>query len=280
MKVAVTLDLGLLKPKSWVEGMKALREAGATRVELQFNSYLSLMAAEKLGWRKLRDMIQEATLRIAGVHAPFIELNIASPVPSERKAAEKSVEKAIEIAYRLEADYIVIHPGTITVYQWIAEEKTKEKTVNLLKKLSEKASDMNVVAGLENLVKREYKGYWFPEEFPHMRRPLISTPEEHMSIITTVTSASAVIDLGHYALVGVKTKKAIQKLASIAIAVHAHNNDKKIDCHWPLNRGSINWREALEELKRTGYKGYLTIENFRPDWVRESICYLATIVDF
>ncbi|RLG49799.1 MAG: hypothetical protein DRN96_09015 [Thermoproteota archaeon] len=277
MRLAASLDLGLMKPRSWKKGMKALREAGATRVELQFNSYVVLLAAEKLEWKKLKDMMQEASLKTAGVHAPFMELNLASPVPSERRTAEKAIEKTIEAAYRLEAEYIVIHPGTVTIYQWVAEESSEEEAIAALVRLTEKASDADIAVGLENLVRREYRGYWLPEEFPHMKKPLISTPEEHAALVSAVGTASAVLDIGHYILTGISPEKAIQKLAPVTVAIHAHNNDRKIDCHWPLNRGYANWTEITGELEKIGYRGYLTIENFRADWVKESIEYLAAI---
>ncbi|NAZ13339.1 MAG: hypothetical protein GU359_04200, partial [Desulfurococcales archaeon] len=85
-------------------------EQGLDHVEIDIDSLLDL---DDNTWiMRFKDVFSSYNISI-GVHAPWREIHLASPLDDIREASEKIIIKILEILDKLDIDYdyIIIHPS-------------------------------------------------------------------------------------------------------------------------------------------------------------------------
>ena len=183
------------------------------------------------------------------LHAPFADINIASPVKPMLDASMKRLRESLANAHALDAKMWVFHPGQRTgIGQFYpnADYKTMFQSIT---ELYEEAEDYGINIALENLPGK----YWF----------LMSTPKEFMRLYKeTNLPIGITLDLGHANLEG-QIKPFVDQLADKIVHVHASNNDGSDDQHNGVEDGTINYNSFAENLKKIGYDKWVMVESAR-----------------
>ncbi|NPA63009.1 MAG: sugar phosphate isomerase/epimerase [Methanococci archaeon] len=185
------------------------------------------------------------------VHAPFSDLNPASMNEKVRKLTIECIRDAIEGAFELDAEIVVVHPGYIPELWSNYKSEILDNNFSTLSEIVEIAEDYGIKIGLENM--------------PNFRGVLGTTPESLLDIIKDIDSKNLGItfDIGHANTVA-NPSEFVEKLHKIGIGiihVHIHDNNGYEDEHLRIGEGNINFIDVLEKLKEIDYKGVLSIEN-------------------
>ncbi len=181
------------------------------------------------------------------LHAPFADINIASPVKPMLSASLKRLKQSLQNAAAMDAKLWVFHPGQRTgIGQFYpgADFKQMCKSIQELYAVSE---EYGINIALENLPAK----YWFlmnsPEEFQKMYK------ETNLPIGITM-------DLGHANLEG-QIQPFFSLLADKIVHIHASNNDGSDDQHFGVEDGNIDYNWFAETLEKIGYDKIVVVES-------------------
>lgn len=192
------------------------------------------------------------------LHAPFADVNIASPIKSLLNASVKRVKQSIEHANDLEAKLLVFHPGALTGISQFYPGAQWKQNVASIEEIYATAENYGVNVALENLPGK----YWF----------LMNSPEEFSKFYReTNLPLGIVMDLGHAHLEGL-IEPFFNQLADKIVHIHASDNDGTDDQHNGIGDGTINYQWLAEMLKKISYNKSIIVESTKN--VSESISKL------
>jgi sugar phosphate isomerase/epimerase len=181
------------------------------------------------------------------VHAPFADINIASPSKPMLKAMIKRLETSISYASDLDAYVWVFHPGLrtgISMFYPGMDWLQNLKTTRLLLKI---ASDYGVRIAIENV----------PEPYPF----LMKSVEDFTKFCEEINEdVSLVLDVGHANLNG-QTERFLTVFKDKIVHMHVHDNDGKGDLHLGIGFGNIDWKKFADVLARISYDKVVMIES-------------------
>jgi len=181
------------------------------------------------------------------VHAPFADINIASPSKLIRKAILKRLEKSIACASVLEAYMWVFHPGLQTGISMFYPGMDWLQNLQTAQMLSKIAKDYNMKIAIENV----------PEPYPF----LMKNVEDFTSFYDEINEdIDLVFDVGHANLNG-QIERFLTVFADKIMHIHAHDNNGKNDQHLGIGYGNIDWKKFAHTLKRIFYDKILIIES-------------------
>ena len=195
------------------------------------------------------------------VHAPYIDINLASMNQTIRKASEKVILNSIAFAADFGAKLVVSHVGRLS------RDYPKEMITQSLK---------NVIPCLRNLTNAsENNDVVFTIENDHRSNDqiLAGYPEQLMQLIQKV-GCKFTLDVGHANTLTTKNETFIGTLAEHIVNIHLHDNDGEHDTHLSLGKGNINFSAVLANLRRIGYKGPLIVEVHSSAGLKESVTLL------
>jgi len=182
------------------------------------------------------------------VHAPFADINIASPSKPILKAILKRLEKSIAYASDLNAYVWVFHPGLKTGVSmfypgmdWLQNRKTAQSLFKI-------ASDYDVKIAIENV----------PEPYPFLMKSVKDFTKFYEEINEDI---GLVFDVGHANLNG-QTERFLTVFADKIVHMHAHDNRGKDDEHLGIGRGTIDWENVASLLRRVSYDKTVIVESF------------------
>lgn len=170
------------------------------------------------------------------VHAPFADINIASPSKLMFKAMLKRLERSICYASNLDAYVWVFHPGLktgISMFYPGADWNQNQKTVRLLLKI---ASDYGVRIAIENV----------PEPFPFLMKSVDDFKKFYQEIGEDV---GLVFDVGH-ANLNKQIERFLTVFADKIVHMHLHDNLGISDQHLGIGYGNIDWKHFADMLKQ------------------------------
>lgn len=108
------------------------------------------------------------------------------------------------------------------------------------------------------------------------------TAEAVLEIINQVNSANlkVLFDGFNYLIDGVNMLKAYDNLKTYVVHYHMKNYLWKDRVSMPLNKGDVDFTELFSQIKKAGYKGFISFEYFcdNPDeLIKESIQWIESI---
>jgi sugar phosphate isomerase/epimerase len=181
------------------------------------------------------------------LHAPFADVNIASPAKPLLSASLKRLTNSLANANAIDAKMWVFHPGQRTgIGQFYpnADFKTMCQSIQKLYAISEEYG-LNIA--LENLPAK----YWF----------LMNTPEEFMRMYKEINLPIGItMDLGHANLEG-QIQPFFKLLADKIVHIHASNNDGTGDQHNGVEDGNIDYNWFAETIEKIGYDKTIVVES-------------------
>ncbi len=196
------------------------------------------------------------------IHAPFADINIASPSKCMLKAMLKRLEKSITLANILEAHVWVFHPGLktgISMFYPGADWIQNCKTARLLCDIAE---EHGVKIAIENV----------PEPYPFLMKSV-----EHFQRFykDADLDLGIALDIGHANLNG-QIELFLETFHDKIVHIHAHDNSGKDDEHLGVGYGTVNWEKIATLLKRINYSETIIVESV--EHVPESIEKLKALL--
>jgi len=181
------------------------------------------------------------------LHAPFADINIASPIKPLLNASMKRLKQSLLNASVMDAKLWVFHPGQRTGIGQFYPGQDFKQMCQSIQEIYKDAEEYGVNIALENLPAK----YWF----------LMNTPEEFMRMYKeTNLPIGITIDLGH-ANLEKQIHPFFNLLADKIIHIHASDNDGADDQHLGIGEGNIDWNWFAETLKKVSYNKSVIVES-------------------
>jgi len=191
------------------------------------------------------------------MHAPFADINIASPNPVLRRVMLKRLEKSLGYAHELKCKQWIFHSGWKSGVSEFYPNLDWQLNLRSVKTLLAVAKKLRVDIAIENT----------PEPFSFLVKRMRDVALFY-SELGADTDLGIALDVGH-----ANTTKEIfgfiDKFSDKIVHVHVSDNDGKYDSHRGVGYGKIDWKAVAKALKRIDYKGLIMCESV--DHVQESI---------
>ena len=191
------------------------------------------------------------------IHAPFMDVNIASPQDQSRLNSIDQIKSSIDLANEINAEAVVVHPGLIS---FLANKYFKKEVYEFanqsIKEIGDYAKDLGVMATIENMPNFESMIY---QNIVDLNQLLVEN-EMHMTL-----------DIGHANHVGYAPEDMI--FDSIK-HIHVHDNLGDDDSHLPLGEGSIDLKYIINTLESKNYDGIYILEVNDYDSIKKSYEYM------
>ncbi|MEE0941896.1 MULTISPECIES: sugar phosphate isomerase/epimerase family protein [unclassified Methanobrevibacter] len=191
------------------------------------------------------------------IHAPFMDVNIASPQDQSRLNSIAQIKSSIDLANEINAEAVVVHPGLIS---FLANKYFKKEVYEFanqsIKEIGDYAKNLGVMATIENMPNFESMIY---QNIADLNQLLVEN-EMHMTL-----------DIGHANHVGYAPDEMI--FDSIK-HIHVHDNLGDDDSHLPLGEGSIDLKYIINTLESKNYDGIYILEVNDYDSIKKSYEYM------
>jgi sugar phosphate isomerase/epimerase len=181
------------------------------------------------------------------VHAPFADINIASPSKPVLSVSLKRLKESMAYANALNAKLWVFHPGNRTGISMFYPGEDWKQNILGIRALHETAEEFGLNIALENL----------PEKYGF----LMKQPEDFQRFYkaTGLNDIGIVLDVGHANLEG-QTEQFLRKLPDKIVHIHVSDNMGENDQHLGIGYGKINWQQFAETLHGIAYDKTVMIE--------------------
>ena len=194
--------------------------------------------------RNMRQALTAVGIEARTVHANFgSSMDLSSPDRSIREAGTNTFQTALDLAVRMDAKIIIVHPSSEPITNNARLERMK-LAKGSIEALAEMAHQADCRIAIELLP----------------RTCLGRSAEELLQLIEGVDAAGACLDTNHlmgdYALL----PEAVHELGSRLIALHCSDYDGTDERHWPPLRGVIDWGQFLSALRDIGFSGPFNYE--------------------
>ena len=189
------------------------------------------------------------------VHAPFADVNIASPSRSLRGAMVKRLERSIVHARALDAYIWIFHPGTktgISIFNPSRDWVQNLETAEILARIADK---QGVRVAIENV----------PEPFPFLMKSVDDFREFYAKVHENI---GLVLDVGHSNISG-QTESFLKAFSDRIVHMHWSDNDGKSDQHLGIGHGTVEWGRIASLMKEKPYDKTIVIESV--EHVEESL---------
>jgi len=193
--------------------------------------------------------IQRDTGLEFAVHAPFVDINIASPSPVLRRVMLKRLEKSLGHARQLKCKQWVFHSGWKSGVSEFYPDLDWQLNLRSVRSLMAVSKKLGVDIAMENT----------PEPF-HFLVKRMRDVALFYSELGGDTDLGIAFDVGH-----ANTTKEIfgfiDQFGARIVHVHVSDNEGKYDQHKGVGYGKIDWEAVAKALKRINYKGVVICES-------------------
>ncbi len=195
---------------------------------------------------KLNEIAKAKGIRYT-VHAPFADINIASPSKPMLNATVKRLEQSMAYARDLNAQLWVFHPGARTGISDFYPGQDWKQNIQTIRDLHETAEKHGLNTAIENL----------PEKYGFLMR----NPADFQRFYkeTSLHDIGIVLDVGHANLEN-QTINFLRRLPDKIVHMHISDNMGENDQHLGIGHGKIDWQQFAETLKEIAYDKNIIIE--------------------
>jgi len=200
--------------------------------------------------KELKKRAKKEKVKILSLHAPS-GIDISDMDEWNRVRSVREVEKAIVIANRLAAEYVVVHPG---------EERKGEGQLEELKKSLTEIAEFSGDWGVRTLIENTQPG------------KVGDNPNELKTMLEwTNGKGGFCLDTSHLNLYGMKMSEGIRILGENIRQIHVSDNFGKNDDHLVPYEGNVDWEDFLRGAKVLDFDGILCFELMASKDYREVI---------
>jgi sugar phosphate isomerase/epimerase len=196
-------------------------------------------------------------------HAPFADINIASPSKPILTASLKRLKESMAYANALNAKLWVFHPGNKTGISSFYPGEDWKQNIRGIRELHETAEEYGLNIAIENL----------PEKYGF----LMKKPEDFQKFYkeTSLNDVGIALDVGH-ANLEAQTEQFLKKLPDKIVHIHVSDNMGENDQHLGIGYGKIDWQQFAETLREIDYDKKVMIESV--EHVEESLKKLRQLL--
>lgn len=202
----------------------------------------------------IRKIASEKSFELT-LHAPFVDMNIASPNPILRRTILRQLEKSILYASRLDCRLLVFHPGKRTGISEFYPGLDWQLNLESMRYLLDVARRHGVEIAVENV----------PDPFPFLMKSVDDFSRFYNEFDGDI---ALTLDIGH-ANVNHQVLEFIQQFPKRIVHIHASDNDGTFDFHSGIGYGSVNWEKVASAIKKINYDNIIMLESI--DHVEESL---------
>jgi sugar phosphate isomerase/epimerase len=256
-KIGVSMLYCLSEPFS-----KMLKRLAKVNVQLVEVVDEGLHELNKKRVAKLNAIAKSKGIRYT-VHAPFADINIASPSKLMLNASIKRLEQSMAYANDLNAQLWVFHPGAKTGISSFYPGEDWKQNSQTIQQLHKTAENHGLNTAIENL----------PEKYGF----LMKTPEDFQKFYkeTSLNDIGIALDVGH-ANLEKQTENFLRKLPDKIVHMHVSDNMGENDQHLGIGCGKIDWQQFAETLREIAYDKTIIIETV--EHVEESLQKLRQLL--
>lgn len=196
------------------------------------------------------------------VHAPFADINIASPSKPMLRAMLKRLEQSIIHASALEARVWVFHPGMKTGISSFYPNMDWHQNLRTARTLLQIAKKNGVEIAVENV----------PEPFPFLMK---SVEDFGRFYAEFGENMGLVLDVGHANLNG-QIGRFFEAFSDRIVHMHLSDNDGKHDQHLGIGYGTIDWNKVSGLIKKMSYDKTIVVESI--EHVEESVARIGQLL--
>jgi sugar phosphate isomerase/epimerase len=192
------------------------------------------------GWvdkKRLKDALSAYDFTLT-MHAPFTDLNPATPFEPVKGAVTRTLKDFVNFAADLGADRVTFHPGS--VHSGVLVPQSVKDVVILLRQLVRESSG-RLVINIENQA-RAHSHYDFP---------VGSDAESIITLLSNAEGTSYTLDTGHAYANGDEPLRLYERLRENVTEVHLSDNSGKNDEHLVPGQGTANLKPLLDRLRET-----------------------------
>jgi sugar phosphate isomerase/epimerase len=208
----------------------------------------------------LKDIQCSYCLRYS-VHAPFADVNIASPSEHILKAMLRRLKHSIVCAHDLDAVVWVFHPGIATGISMFYPGMDWLQNLEAAKSLSSIAAEYGVKIAIENV----------PEPYPFLMKSVEDFKRFYAQVDGNIGLA---LDVGH-ANINAEVEKFLTTFRDKIVHMHLSDNDGKSDQHLGIGYGTISWERIVGLMRRMSYDKIAVVESV--EHVEESLRKLGQL---
>jgi sugar phosphate isomerase/epimerase len=243
-KARIGLSMLYMLSEPFKKMVKQLGKTPTKRIEIVDDGY------HALNKKRVKSLIETGkSFDIEySVHAPFADINIASPNKAILRVSNKRLRQSLQYAFDLDAYLWVFHPGNKSGISSFYPGVDWSQNKTSIKELDKMARDFGLPIAMENL----------PEKYNF----LMKNHEDFTRFYdeTKLDDIGIVLDTGHAYLEG-QIKPFIQYLSNKIVHIHVSDNHGETDEHLGLGDGTIDWNEFAQLLKDTDFSGTLLTES-------------------
>jgi sugar phosphate isomerase/epimerase len=256
-KIGVSMLYCLSEPFS-----KMLKRLAKVDVQLVEVMDEGLHELDKTRVAKLNEIAKAKGIRYT-VHAPFADINIASPSKPILNASIKRLEQSMAYARDLNAQLWVFHPGAKTGISSFYPNQDWKQNIQTIRKLHKTAEKHGLNTAIENLTEK----YGF----------IMRNPEDFQKFYkeTSLNDIGITLDVGHANLEN-QTEQFLQKLPDKIVHMHVSDNMGENDQHLGIGYGKIDWQQFAKNLSEIAYDKTIILESI--EHVPESLQKLRQLL--
>lgn len=185
----------------------------------------------------LRDALSAYDMKVT-LHAPFTDLNPASPEPLVRGAVEKVLQSFVELSASLGAAMVTVHPGSVHNSQLVGASAAA--AAETLKGMVS-AADGRLSVNLENQASGTS-----PYSYP-----LASTVASLEELLSLLPGAGLTLDTGHAHASALNPLGVVDRLGTRLKEVHLSDNSGRTDEHLIPGRGTASLDRLIERVSQS-----------------------------
>ena len=236
-------------------------------VELNFDTYDFLPAVQTA--EEVIELKRATGIEVT-LHLPFVDINIASLIPTARKAAVEQMQRGLDYGAAIDAGCAVMHTGHVFLYQPVPRERAFDA---LEASLTELRSSPIPIA-LENLAVFEDG---------------LIREAAMLGRISKAAGFGNCLDFGHAHIEAIRPwrqganwgndliRDYINTLGSNILHLHLCNNNGQEDLHTATDKGSIAFEKYSDYL--ANFKGTICLEVAGgPSEVRRSAKHIRSLI--
>jgi sugar phosphate isomerase/epimerase len=187
--------------------------------------------------KRLKETLSNYDMTLT-LHAPFTDLNLATPFEPVRGAIARTLADFVKFGEHLGASMITFHPGS--VYNEALVPESTENSVAILRGLV-KESGGRLTICIENQAKSRSK-YHFP---------LASTIESLELILAQVEGSRFTLDTGHAHVNGLDPLILAERVGSKLAEIHLSDNAGATDDHLIPGEGTASHQGLLDKVAQS-----------------------------
>ena len=193
------------------------------------------------------------------IHSPFNDLNIASLDKHIRRTSINEVKSSIDLANKIDAEVVVIHPGKISYGARNYVDYVYELNDDAFKEIANYAHDAGVYPCFENMP--DIEGFMYKDV------------NQLMNIIEEVDGYMT-LDLGHAHTNNYKPEELYFDRVK---HIHVHDNDGSDDTHLTLNEGTFNLNNFFNLFEKKGYSDVYLLELHSKESIKNSLDFINNL---